>query len=165
MTEEATIKIHRSRQPVIGWRTSFNIVVDGATIGTIGNGEDQVFKLSIGNHSVVIEAKNSCRSKKVQISLSPGDIKTLDCGYVRPFPDVFALLIPAPILLWAGLTARPFAQFPALSVVNTPAIMGATGSNAGCGVLAVMLVGLINSWYSGLSNGEQRHCCYLGCAV
>jgi hypothetical protein len=103
MTEEATIKVRRKLQPFLAWgrAASLGIFADNAKIGTIRNDQDVRCQLLPGSHSVVIKAWGGLVSKPIQLNLSSGDVRNLECGYLRPNVDLLDQSVLAPLYLLA----------------------------------------------------------------
>jgi hypothetical protein len=104
MNEEATIRVRR-RWNWMNALGKISLFVNDKTIGAVGNGKEELFKLPPGDHTIVYTGSGWSKNGKIAVSLAPGEIKTFECGITVQSWLVFIIYLFVLTLFWHSLTS------------------------------------------------------------
>jgi hypothetical protein len=79
-TSQITLK--RLRRPIGDVLRTYNVVIDGNTVGDIRRGESKTFDVPPGRHEIHLEI-DWAKSRNLELNLSSGDVASLTCS-ARP---------------------------------------------------------------------------------
>jgi hypothetical protein len=77
----AVVKLRRKRN-LVDCLAELSLLVDDKQVGTIGNGEEELFKIAPGYHKIYVQDSMQRQSNIIELNLSTDDVRSLECGIV-----------------------------------------------------------------------------------